>query len=124
MKTFLCRVAACLMLLAALPASAQIQNNPSVVLLTAATTNGAGAAVVWRGGPGELVCSGVWASASVVVNILGPDNATYVSTGATMSANGVATFNMPSGTIEAVVSGATGTTSVSCSVSAVPTFVD
>jgi hypothetical protein len=119
MKNLVRCAVACLMLLP-LPIFAQLQNAPTVVLLNAAAVTGP--ATPYRGGVSQVSCTGTFASATVTIDELAADGVTFVSTGVTFTAAGFAALTVPNGTLEAVVSGATGTPSLTCTVSSVPVW--
>jgi hypothetical protein len=70
----------------------------------------------WPGGIGVFSCVGTWGGATVTLEFQAPDNSTMIVAGTytTLTANGAGVFNLYQGNIQAVVSGATGTTSLSC----------
>lgn len=74
-------------------------------LLSNATSTGS--AVQWGGGMGVFTATGTWAGATVTLQYLSPDGATYVAMGAdtTLTANGGGAFLYPPGTIRAAISG-------------------
>lgn len=64
-----------------------------------------GSAVMWNGGRGQLQVSGTFGGATVTLQILGPDGATYLSVGADAALTdvGVVNFDLPPGLIRAHV---------------------
>lgn len=79
----------------------------SVTLLANASATGSG--VVWPGGEGMFVVAGTFGGATVALEVLGPDNATWINAGAdgTLTAAGVCAFSLPQGQIRASVTGGT-----------------
>jgi len=79
----------------------------------------------WPGGAGTLVCCGTWGGATVTLTFAGPDGATMVPVGTTttLTANGMGSFNLPPGLIQAAISNASGSTSLSAAVQATPTLI-
>lgn len=69
----------------------------------AATT----AAFTLKGGRYGLAAIATWGGGSVILETLGPDGSTYLSTGTTFSANGYATVDLPPGTYQVVIATAT-----------------
>jgi hypothetical protein len=74
-------------------------------LLTNATSTGA--AVQWDGGIGAFSAAGTFSGATVTLQWLGPDGATYLDVGSdtTLTAAGAGAFVLPPCRIRAAVSG-------------------
>lgn len=68
-----------------------------------------GAAAQWGGGSGVFACVGTFGGATVTLEFLGPDGATWVAMGSdtTLTAAGGGIFTSPPGRIRASVSGGT-----------------
>lgn len=65
--------------------------------------------IQWPGGVGEFTAvASSWNSATVTLEVLGPDGSTYVAAGTntTCTANCVGVFYLPAGSLEAVITGA------------------
>jgi len=79
--------------------SVQLLNNASAV----------GASFVWPGGRGCFAVVGTLGGATVSLQALGPDSATWVDVGTTTSltAAGIAAFDLPAGSIRANVTSGT-----------------
>lgn len=74
----------------------------------------------FRGGVAFWAVAGTFGSATVVLQILAPDNATWLPvTGSSVTAAGYATFNLPPCTVRAVTSGGTAS-SISATLTRVP----
>lgn len=101
--------------LAVLPVSSQTVVPDTLALLTAASTSGR--LMQWVGGMGIFDCVGTWNGATVTFEFVGPDGITMVvaGTATTLTANGAGVFYLPRDTVQAAVSGAGGSTSLSCS---------
>jgi hypothetical protein len=74
-------------------------------LLSNATATGA--AATWGGGAGVFIVVGTFTGATVALETLGPDGATWVASQAGLTANGVQRFVLPPGQIRASVTGGT-----------------
>ncbi|WP_374601050.1 hypothetical protein [Niveibacterium sp.] len=61
----------------------------------------------WPGGRGSVVASGSFGGATLQLQGLGPDGATWVSVGAALTSAGQTVFEMPPGQIRILVSGGT-----------------
>lgn len=74
-------------------------------LLSNESATGVGRA--WAGGRGQFKVAGTFAGATVKLQILGPDGATWQDVGSdvTLTAAGLANFDLPPGTIRAGVAG-------------------
>ncbi len=74
-------------------------------LLKNVSATGAGAATGWGGGPGVFMAAGTFGGATVALQVLGPDGATWfdVGTDTTLTAPGGGTFNLPPARIRANV---------------------
>lgn len=74
-------------------------------LLTNASVTGS--AVDWTGGSGVFVAAGTFGGATVTLQYLGPDAATWIAMGTdtTLTAAGGGAFMFPPGRIRAAVSG-------------------
>ena len=77
----------------------------NIVLLDNAAATGS--AKTWSGGRGQFKALGSFGGATVTLQILGPDGATWLSLGsdAALTAAGVANFDAPSGQLRAAVNG-------------------
>ncbi len=80
-----------------------------VELLSNASSTGAGR--TWNGGQGAFLVAGSLGGATVKLQILGPDGATWLDVGAdaALDAAGAAGFALPPGQIRAAVSGGSPT---------------
>lgn len=76
-----------------------------VELLTAASSTGAGR--TWNGGAGAFMVAGTLGGATVSLQVLGPDGATWIAVGdeASFDSAGICGFSLPPGQIRAAVSG-------------------
>lgn len=74
-----------------------------ILLLKAATATGT--ATAWPGGPGIMLVTGTFAGASVALQVLGPDGATYIAGGPVATVAGAYPFNLPPCTIKGVITG-------------------
>ena len=100
-----------------------LPNNAHILMLNAAAVSSP--KYVWSGGQGLFVCVGTWGGATVTLQNVGPDGVTLVTVGAytTFTANGEGSFFMYDGAlIQATVTGATGPTSLTCKVHALPIY--
>jgi hypothetical protein len=79
----------------------------AVTLLNNASATGA--SVLWTGGRGYFSVVGTFGGASVSLQVLGPDSATWldVGTSTTVTAAGGVVFDLPDGQIRATVTGGT-----------------
>lgn len=79
----------------------------AVPLLVNASATSAG--FIWNGGRGDFAVVGTFGGATVSLQTLGPDNATWldVSTVTTVTAAGHAVFDLPAGQIRASVASGT-----------------
>ena len=77
----------------------------NIVLLDNAAATGP--AKTWDGGRGQLKALGSFGGATVTLQILGPDGATWLAVGsdAALTGAGVANFDCPPGQLRAAVSG-------------------
>lgn len=108
--------------------NAQNQNNPvqSWVKLLNPPATGAtqvsGPVLLWQGSIGVFSCVGTWGGATVSLEFQGPDGTTMVAAGTntTLTSNGGGVFYLPVAGIQAVVSSASGTTSLNCAAGIVP----
>lgn len=109
------------LLLFAAPALAQVTNT--LVFMTASAVSSS--QKTWVGGIGDFVCVGTWNGATVTLQFLGPDGTTLVTAGTatTLTANGAGVFYLYRGLMQATITGAGGSTSLSCSAYAVPSVV-
>lgn len=80
---------------------------PTANLLINASSSGA--PVYWPGGVGVFAVVGTFGGATVTLEFLGPDGATYIAAGSntTLTAAGAGVFYLPQTMIEAIVSGGT-----------------
>ena len=86
-------------------------------------TDTTGAATAWQKGLGQLTVYGTWDGADVTLEKT-PDGSTWIAVGdaTTMTADGIANFELPTCTIRAKVANA-GTTSLTALVSRVATRI-
>jgi hypothetical protein len=79
----------------------------AVTLLSNASATGAG--VTWPGGTGVFTVAGTIGGATVALEVLGPDGATWLNAGSdgTLTAAGMCAFDLPQGQIRASVTGGT-----------------
>lgn len=61
----------------------------------------------WGGGRGMFSAVATWGGGSVQLQYMGPDGTTWLNVGAALTANGLATFELPPGLIRATVATAT-----------------
>ena len=109
-------------------AGAQNQNNPTqswVQLLLpprSGVTQTTGQQQLWQAGIGVFSCVGTWGGATVTLEFQGPDGQTMVvaGTNTTLTANSGGVFYLPVAAIQAVVSSASATTSLTCAAGLVP----
>lgn len=86
--------------------SLQAASTPSVKnLLTSAGVSGG--PVEWFGGAGLLAVVGTFGGGTVQLQMLGPDNVTWLNIGSGITQAGTASFTLPDCLIQATVSGAT-----------------
>lgn len=73
---------------------------------------------VWPGGIGVFSACGVFGGATVSLQFVGPDQTTLITAGTatTLTANGAGVFYLPRSLIQATITGATGSTSLSTAV--------
>ena len=78
--------------------------------------------VMWPGGIGVFAVVGTWNGATVTLQFVGPDGATLVTAGTatTFTANGASVFYLPRCLIQATITAAGGSTSLSASAAIVP----
>jgi len=76
-----------------------------VNLLSNASTTGVDMA--WPGGIGSFICVGTFGGSTVTLQLLGPNDTTYVNVGidTTLTANGGGNFLLPPSKIRALVAG-------------------
>lgn len=79
-----------------------MSGQDTLLLQNAAAT---GSAVDWPGGPGLMQVVGTFSGASVALQQLGPDGATYIAAGPVAMVAGTYPFNLPRGPIKGVVTG-------------------
>jgi hypothetical protein len=81
--------------------------SSSVDLLVNASATGA--TVLWPGGRGAFTAAGTFGGATVSLDFLGPDGATWIAMGpeTTLTAAGGALFDFPQSPIRASVTGGT-----------------
>ena len=78
----------------------------------------------WPGGSGLLSAWGTWGGATVTLNFAAADGTMLaVGTATTLTANGLGAFSLPPGYIQAAISSASGTTSLSAAAQVVPTSI-
>lgn len=66
-----------------------------------------GSAVNWNGGRGVFSAVATWGGGNVQLQYLGPDAATWLNVGSSLTADGLAAFELPPGRIRAAVTTAT-----------------
>ena len=78
----------------------------------------------WPGGAGLFSAVGTWGGATVTLQFVGPDGATFipVGTSTTLTANGAGSFNLPPGKIQAAITNATST-SITAAAQVLPTLI-
>lgn len=66
-----------------------------------------GNAAIWPGGRGSFLVAGTFNGATVKLQVLGPDNSTWIDAGTytTLTAAGAGNFDLPQGQIRANISG-------------------
>lgn len=81
-----------------------MQSASTDLLSNASATSSAQA---WRGGRGVFAAAGTFGGATVSLQFLGPDNATWIDAGAntTLTAAGAGLFELPPTQIRAAVTG-------------------
>lgn len=74
--------------------------------------------IMWPGGVGSFDCVGTWNGATVTLQLVGSDGTTLENAGAaaTLTANGNANFWWRRGLMQATVTSAGGSTSLTCSI--------
>lgn len=79
----------------------------SVDLLYNASATGAG--TLWGGGKAQFSAAGTFGGATVALEVLGPDNATWIAaaTSTSLTAAGLAVVDLPQGQVRASVTGGT-----------------
>jgi hypothetical protein len=93
---------------------------PGQDLLVAAGGAVTGATQYFRGGVAFFAVAGTLGGATTVLQILLPDNATWVTvTGSSLAAAGYASFNLPPCTVRAVTTGGTSS-SITATLTRVP----
>ena len=75
------------------------------ILLSNASATGSPAQ--WRGGRGVLTAVATWGGGSITLQYMGPDGTTWLPVGSALTANGMASFELPPGLIRAAVATAT-----------------
>lgn len=68
----------------------------------------------WGGGIGVFACVGTWGGATVTFEFSINDTLIVAGPATTLTANGAGVFYLPPVNIQAVVSGASGTTALNC----------
>jgi len=93
-----------------------INADPRSTLLVAAAATGP--VVFWPGGIGMFTVVGIFGGATVTLQYLAPDNSTWVAAGAdtTLTAAGNAVADLPRAAIQAAVSNAGVSTSLTASI--------
>ena len=83
-----------------------MSGNVSAIDLLA-NASATGGAFTWRGGDGSFLVAGTFGGATVSLQVLGPDGATFLDAGAntTLTAPGIGNFRLPPGQIRAAVTG-------------------
>jgi hypothetical protein len=112
-----------LILCCALPVIAQQPGSQAIKLLTNESVSGA--QKIWPGGIGVFAVSGTWNGATVTLEFLGPDGTTMIVAGlaTTLTVNGAGVFYLPRGIIQAIITSAGGSTSLSATASPLPSFI-
>lgn len=103
-------------------ASSQAGAANTVVLLTNAAATGT--AQTWPGGPGVFAVVGTFGGATITLQFLGPDGTTWLAAGTatTVTAAGVGVFNLPKGSIRALITGG-ASVSVTANAAQLITFI-
>lgn len=111
-------------MITASPQKAQAQNaSPTVVTLLSAGA-ATGNQLLWPGGGGILKVVGTWNGATLALQDVGPDGTTLLSVGnASFTANGQIFFVLSRGLIQATITGAGGSTSLTAVAYVVPTLL-
>lgn len=94
----------------------------NLVVLTAAAlaADGASPGVAFQGGIGTFFAVGTFGGGTLTLQILAPDNATWLPVGAGITAAGLANFSAPAGSLRVSMAGST-TPSVQAWVCGIPT---
>lgn len=94
------------------------QSNVHLIANAKAT----GPKLSWAGGIGAFDCVGTWNGATVTLQYVASDGVTMQSVGAytTLTANGNGVFYLYASLIQAVVTGAGASTSITCTAGIVP----
>lgn len=80
-----------------------------------------GSAVNWAGGKGNFAVVGTFSGATVKLQALGPDGTTYIDVpNASLTAAGMALFELPAGQVKAVVTGGTSPSGLYAKAARVP----
>ncbi len=111
-----------LVLLLAFASVADAAYNPtnSIVIMSASAVSSA--QVEWPGGIGVFAASGTFNGATISLQFVGPDGTTLITAGTatTLTAAGAGVFYLPRCLIQATITSAGGSTSLSASVGLVP----
>ena len=75
--------------------------------LLCSTADGSTGSTQWDGGNGVFSAVGAFGAGSLQLEYLGPDNETWLTVGAPLTAAGMQDFSLPRGQIQATVTGAT-----------------
>lgn len=122
LRRLLLALLGCLLLSAIPQADAQQNAAAGVTLLTTAAVTGA--QVTWPGGAGVFAVSGTWNGATVTLQFVGPDGTLVTAgTATTLTANGAGVFYLPRGLIQATMSGAGGSTSLTATAKPIVSFI-
>lgn len=79
---------------------------------------------IWPGGGGVFAVSGTFAGATVTLQFVGPDGTLVTAgTSTTINAAGAGVFYLPRGLVQATITGATGSTALSCWAKPIITFI-
>lgn len=66
-----------------------------------------GSPATWGGGIGKFTAAGTFGGATVTLEYLGPDGATWLSGATSLTSPGMVDFRLPPGRIRAAISGGT-----------------
>lgn len=90
-------------------------NLNTQVMVASSTTS---PQIMWPGGVGSFDCVGTWNGATVTLQVVGGDGTSLENAGTatTLTANGNGVFYWRRGLMQATVTGAGGSTSLTCSV--------
>ena len=105
--------------------SVRAQSSAAAGVSLLATASATGPQVMWPGGAGVFAVVGTWNGATVTLQFMGPDGTTLVTAGTatTLTANGAGVFYLPRGLIQATITGAGGSTSLTATAKPVINFI-